>query len=391
MIPATPASFGISSSAPSPVCSGFHGAGDPRSSGSCSGRAISRCCSALPLSATRSAAFSARCSVARSTRQRAPIRRYGCFPSGSAWRRRSSNLPIEEKPRPLRLLRPSRAPKALERIQGSTSMSMFKAIRIDKDDSLSRDARTVRRQGPDGWRRHGRGLAFDGQLQGQPRHYRQVAGRAPFPMIPGIDFSGVVTGLDQPSFKTGDKGDPQRLRRRRNAPRRLRAEARVRETGSVRLPDGLSAAEAMAIGTAGYGDALRRWRSKARPDAGARSRGGHGRAAGGVGFGGRRAAGETRMACDRVDRPRVGSRLPERASAPPRSSIALNFRARQAAGEGTLGGRRRQRRLATRSPMCSRRQNMRARSPPAASLKWTCRPPSPVHSAWRRPARRRTA
>ncbi len=83
-----------------------------------------------------------------------------------------------------------------------------------------------------------------------------MTGRSPivrrFPMIPGIDFSGVVETSEHPEYKPGDAvlltgwgvGESH-----------LGAYAeRARVTGDwlVPLPAGLDAAQAMAIGTAGY-------------------------------------------------------------------------------------------------------------------------------------------
>jgi len=83
-----------------------------------------------------------------------------------------------------------------------------------------------------------------------------ITGRSPivraWPLIPGIDFAGVVETSDNPGFKPGDRvvlngwgvgeghhgGYAQR--------------ARVKGDWLVKLPDGLSTDQAMAIGTAGY-------------------------------------------------------------------------------------------------------------------------------------------
>ncbi len=52
-----------------------------------------------------------------------------------------------------------------------------------------------------------------------------VTGKAPvvrrFPMIPGIDFAGMVESLGASRLEAGRPGDPQRLGRRRDPPRRL--------------------------------------------------------------------------------------------------------------------------------------------------------------------------
>ena len=83
-----------------------------------------------------------------------------------------------------------------------------------------------------------------------------LTGRSPvvrvWPLIPGIDFAGVVETSSHAGFKAGDKvvlngwgvgethhgGYAQR--------------ARVKGDWLVKLPDGLTSAQAMAIGTAGY-------------------------------------------------------------------------------------------------------------------------------------------
>ena len=83
-----------------------------------------------------------------------------------------------------------------------------------------------------------------------------ITGKSPvvrkFPMVPGIDFSGVVEASDSPDWKPGDRvvlngwgvgethhgGYAQR--------------ARVKGDWLVKLPQGLTSAQAMAIGTAGY-------------------------------------------------------------------------------------------------------------------------------------------
>lgn len=83
-----------------------------------------------------------------------------------------------------------------------------------------------------------------------------ITGKAPiarrFPMIPGIDFSGEVIASENAAFKPGDKvllngwgvgethlGGYAQI-------------ARVKGEWLIPLPAGMSAAQAMAIGTAGY-------------------------------------------------------------------------------------------------------------------------------------------
>lgn len=83
-----------------------------------------------------------------------------------------------------------------------------------------------------------------------------LTGRSPvvrrFPMIPGIDFAGVVEASSHPEFKPGD---PVVLNGWGLGETHLGSyaeRARVKGDWLVPLPEGMSAAEAMAIGTAGY-------------------------------------------------------------------------------------------------------------------------------------------
>ncbi|WP_264046092.1 acrylyl-CoA reductase (NADPH) [Methylobacterium flocculans] len=83
-----------------------------------------------------------------------------------------------------------------------------------------------------------------------------MTGRSPvvrrFPMIPGIDFSGVVEASDHPEYKAGD---PVVLTGWGVGETHLGAyaqRARVKGDWLVPLPQGLTPAQAMAIGTAGY-------------------------------------------------------------------------------------------------------------------------------------------
>lgn len=83
-----------------------------------------------------------------------------------------------------------------------------------------------------------------------------LTGKAPvvrrFPMIPGIDLAGIVEQSDDPLFK---KGDAVLLNGWGTGETHLGAYAdysRVKADWLIRLPEGLNAAEAMAIGTAGY-------------------------------------------------------------------------------------------------------------------------------------------
>src|SRR5260221_7334497 len=83
-----------------------------------------------------------------------------------------------------------------------------------------------------------------------------VTGKAPvvrrFPMIPGIDFAGTVTTSDHPDFKPGDKVVLNGWGLGETHMGAFSQMARVKGDWLIPLPAGLSAAEAMAIGTAGY-------------------------------------------------------------------------------------------------------------------------------------------
>ena len=132
-------------------------------------------------------------------------------------------------------------------------MSKFKAIRIDKDDAGYRAA----------FAEFDESELMDGDVTVRVTHstvnYKDglaITGKSPvvrkFPMIPGVDFSGVVEASSSDAFKPGDPvilngwgvgeghfgGFSQR--------------ARLKGDWLVPLPAGLSAGQAMAIGTAGY-------------------------------------------------------------------------------------------------------------------------------------------
>ena len=132
-------------------------------------------------------------------------------------------------------------------------MSTFKAIRIDKDDQGYR-AGVVQFDDKD---------LMEGDVTVAVSHstvnYKDglaITGKSPvvrrFPMIPGIDFSGVVTESTNPKFKAGDKVILNGFGVGEMHLGGYAEKARVKGDWLVHLPDGLSAAEAMAVGTAGY-------------------------------------------------------------------------------------------------------------------------------------------
>ncbi|MDE3115892.1 MAG: oxidoreductase [Pseudomonadota bacterium] len=83
-----------------------------------------------------------------------------------------------------------------------------------------------------------------------------ITGRAPvvrkFPMIPGIDLAGTVESSANPKFKPGDKVLINGFGLSESHFGGLSEYARVNADWLVPLPAAFSAAEAMAIGTAGY-------------------------------------------------------------------------------------------------------------------------------------------
>jgi acrylyl-CoA reductase (NADPH) len=83
-----------------------------------------------------------------------------------------------------------------------------------------------------------------------------ITGKAPvvrrFPMIPGIDFAGDVEASSHPDWKPGDKVILNGWGTGETHLGAYAEKARVKGQWLVRQPAGLSAREAMAIGTAGY-------------------------------------------------------------------------------------------------------------------------------------------
>jgi acrylyl-CoA reductase (NADPH) len=83
-----------------------------------------------------------------------------------------------------------------------------------------------------------------------------LTGKAPvvrvWPLIPGIDFAGVVETSDNPGFKPGDRVVLNGWGVGESHNGGFAGKARVKGDWLVKLPDAISAADAMAIGTAGY-------------------------------------------------------------------------------------------------------------------------------------------
>jgi acrylyl-CoA reductase (NADPH) len=83
-----------------------------------------------------------------------------------------------------------------------------------------------------------------------------VTGKAPvvrrFPMIAGIDFAGTVEQSSHPAWKAGDKVVCNGWGMGETHLGAYAEKARVKGDWLVRLPEGMSARDAMAVGTAGY-------------------------------------------------------------------------------------------------------------------------------------------
>ena len=84
---------------------------------------------------------------------------------------------------------------------------------------------------------------------------RRRQGRPGQPAHPGIDLAGEVIAC-RPVDRAGSAGPGQRLRPGRLAARGLQRVQRLPAGWVVPLPDGLTAREAMAIGTAGFTAAM---------------------------------------------------------------------------------------------------------------------------------------
>jgi acrylyl-CoA reductase (NADPH) len=132
-------------------------------------------------------------------------------------------------------------------------MATFKAIRIDKAEKGTTAALT----------QFDEAELMDGDVtvavEWSTLNYKDglaLTGKAPvvrrFPMIAGIDFAGTVLQSSHPDWKAGDKVVCNGWGMGETHLGAYAEKARVKGDWLVRLPDGLSARDAMAIGTAGY-------------------------------------------------------------------------------------------------------------------------------------------
>jgi acrylyl-CoA reductase (NADPH) len=133
------------------------------------------------------------------------------------------------------------------------AVATFKAIRIDKADKGTTAALT----------QFDEAELMDGDVtvavEYSTLNYKDglaVTGRAPvvrrFPMIAGIDFAGTVEASSHPQWKPGDKVICTGWGMGETHLGAYAEKARVKGDWLVRLPEGMSARDAMAIGTAGF-------------------------------------------------------------------------------------------------------------------------------------------
>jgi acrylyl-CoA reductase (NADPH) len=132
-------------------------------------------------------------------------------------------------------------------------MATFRAIRIDKAEKGTTAALT----------QFDEAELMDGDVtvavEWSTLNYKDglaLTGKAPvvrrFPMIAGIDLAGTVIDSSHPDWKAGDKVVCNGWGMGETHLGAYAEMARVKGDWLVRLPDGLSARDAMAIGTAGY-------------------------------------------------------------------------------------------------------------------------------------------
>ncbi len=132
-------------------------------------------------------------------------------------------------------------------------MATFKAIRIDKAEKGTTVALT----------QFDEAELMDGDVtvsvEWSTVNYKDglaVTGRAPvvrrFPMIAGVDFAGTVAQSSHPGWKVGDKVICNGWGMGETHLGAYAEKVRVNGDWLVRLPEGMSTRDAMAIGTAGY-------------------------------------------------------------------------------------------------------------------------------------------
>jgi acrylyl-CoA reductase (NADPH) len=136
---------------------------------------------------------------------------------------------------------------------GEFTVATFKAIRIDKAEKGTTAALT----------QFDEAELMEGDVtvavEYSTLNYKDglaVTGKAPvvrrFPMIAGIDFAGTVEQSSHPAWKAGDKVVCTGWGMGETHLGSYAEKARVKGDWLVRLPEGMSARDAMAIGTAGF-------------------------------------------------------------------------------------------------------------------------------------------
>lgn len=129
----------------------------------------------------------------------------------------------------------------------------FKAVRIDKTET-GQNVGIVTMNDAD---------LMDGDVTVKITHstlnYKDglaITGKSPvvrkFPMIPGVDFAGIVESSSNPEFKAGDEVVLNGWGVGEGHFGGLAQKARLKGDWLVHLPKGLTRFQAMAIGTAGY-------------------------------------------------------------------------------------------------------------------------------------------
>ena len=132
-------------------------------------------------------------------------------------------------------------------------MATFKAVRIDKADKGTTAALT----------QFDEAELMDGdvtvRVEWSTLNYKDglaLTGKSPvvrrFPMIAGIDFAGTVESSTNPNWQPGDKVIGNGWGMGETHLGAYAEKTRVKGDWLVRLPDGMSARDAMAVGTAGY-------------------------------------------------------------------------------------------------------------------------------------------
>jgi acrylyl-CoA reductase (NADPH) len=132
-------------------------------------------------------------------------------------------------------------------------LATFKAIRVDKAEKGTSVALT----------QFDEAELMDGdvtvRVEWSTLNYKDglaVTGKAPvvrrFPMIAGIDFAGTVETSSHPGWKAGDKVICNGWGMGETHLGAYAERARVKGDWLVRLPEGMSTRDAMAVGTAGY-------------------------------------------------------------------------------------------------------------------------------------------